>query len=257
VKGALLPISDAREVTTFLQRVPLAVDRGHFVEFVLGFPQKYLTSTPAAEVLKHYMLMESLRDKDVISSLSGERTLSKLCLVARDRRALFSRIAGALSSFDMDIMGAEAFANANSLVLDTFSFADPRRRFADDNERRRFQVLLEQVVVGKADVDGPLRERLAPVNRDLAATPLHVSFEAEAHPQFTAVAVSGPNHFGLLYLLSRCFAEGGYNIEIAYVETPDDQVRDQFFLTRAGEKLTPAMHDDVRRRIAALGDATP
>ncbi len=67
---ALRPIVEPREVGAFLQRVPLAVDRGHFIDFVLGFPHKYLAGTPAAEVLKHYVLMEALRDKAVISSLS-------------------------------------------------------------------------------------------------------------------------------------------------------------------------------------------
>jgi UTP:GlnB (protein PII) uridylyltransferase len=249
----LAPIIEAKEVAAFLQRVPLAVDRGHFVDFALGFPHKYLASTPAAEVLKHYMLMETLRDKAVISSLGREGSLSRLCLVARDRSALFSRIAGTLSTFDMDIVGAEAFANSNSRVLDTFTFADPRSRFADDSERRQFQVLLERVVEGQEDVAPRLSERLVAVHRALAADPLEVTFDDAAHPEATAVTVSGPNHFGLLYLLSRGFSEGGYNIEIAYVETPEDRVRDQFFLTRGGAKLTPDAQQDVRARIAGLG----
>jgi UTP:GlnB (protein PII) uridylyltransferase len=250
---ALLPIKDAREVAAFLQRVPLAVDRGHFVDFVLGFPHKYLATTPAAEVLKHYMLMEALRDKAVISSLSREGALSKVCLVARDRRALFSRLAGTLSSYGADIVGAEAFANANSMVLDVFTFVDPQKRFADDAERRQFQVSLERAVEGKDDVAPRLQERLDAVRRALVEQPLAVTFDDEVHPEATAVTVSGANHFGLLYLLSRMFAEGGYNIEIAYVETPDERVRDQFFLTRNGGKLTPDDQTELRTRIAALG----
>jgi [protein-PII] uridylyltransferase len=252
---ALLPITEAREATAFLQRVPLAVDRARFVDFVLGFPQKYLASTPAGEVLKHYMLMECLRDKAVISSLSRDGVLSKLCLVARDRRALFSRIAGALSSFGLDIVGAEAFANESSLVLDTFVFVDGQDQFADDARRRQFQVLLEEVVEGKTELDPLLASRLVPVRGALAADPLAVSIDPEAHPEATAVGVSGRDHFGLLYLLSRTLAEGGYNIEMAYIETPEERVRDVFYLTKDGAKLNPALQADVRRRIEGLGGA--
>jgi UTP:GlnB (protein PII) uridylyltransferase len=252
---ALLPIKDAREVAAFLQRVPLAVDRGHFVEFVLGFPHKYLAATPAAEVLKHYMLMEALREKAVISSLSSEGALAKLCLVARDRRALFSRLAGTLSSYGVDIVGAEAFANAKSMVLDTFTFVDPRRRFTDDAQRRQLQVSLEQAVEGKDDVAPRLHERLEPVQRALVDEPLSVTFDDDLHPEATAVTVSGRNHFGLLYLLARAFAEGNYNIEIAYVETPDERVRDQFFLTRGGARLEADDRADLRARVHALGQA--
>jgi UTP:GlnB (protein PII) uridylyltransferase len=249
--SALLPITDGREVAAFLQRVPLAVDRGHFAEFVLGFPHKYLAATPAPMVLKHYMLMESLRDKGVISSLSRDGALSKLILVARDRSALFARIAGTLSSFGADIVGAEAFANANSMVLDTFTFVDPQHRFSEDAARRQFQVLLEQVVEGKADVDSHLRERLDATAAALASDPLDVAFDGQVHPQATVVTVSGPNLFGLLYLLARTFAAGGYNIEMAYVETPEGRARDQFFVTHGGKKLTPPLEDDLRRRIGA------
>jgi UTP:GlnB (protein PII) uridylyltransferase len=252
---ALLPIIEAKEVTAFLQRVPVAVDRGRFADFVIGFPHKYLAATTATEVLKHYMLMECLRDKPVISSLSREGALVKLSLVTGDRRALFSRLAGALSSFDMDIVNAEAFANASGFVLDTFLFADPRGRFADDTERRRFQVVLEEVVEGKLDLATGLLPRLVPVRAALREQPLQIDFDGAALPDATLVTVSGANHFGLLFLVSGSFAEGGYNIELAYVETPEGRVRDQFYLTKDGGKLTPPMQDDLRARIGRLGDA--
>jgi UTP:GlnB (protein PII) uridylyltransferase len=252
---ALLPITEAKEAAAFLQRVPLTVDRPRFVDFVLGFPHKYLASTPAGEVLKHYMLMQCLRDKPVISSLSQDGVLSKLCLVARDRRALFSRIAGTLSSFGLDIVGAEAFANESSLVLDTFAFVDGQDQFADDTRRRQFQVVLEEVVEGKTDLAPLLAERLLPVRRALVADPLAVSFDSGAHPDATAVGVAGRDHFGLLYLLSRSLSEGGYDIEMAYIETPEERVRDVFYLTKDGAKLTPALEADVRARIAGLGGA--
>jgi UTP:GlnB (protein PII) uridylyltransferase len=250
LERALLPITDAREVTAFLQRVPLAVDRGHFADFVLGFPQKHLSTTTAAEALKHYMLMESLRDKPVISSLSRDGVLSKLCLVARDRSALFSRIAGTLSSVGMDIVGAEAFANANAFVLDTFTFVDGSNRFADDAQRRQFQVLLEEVVEGKAEISESLASRLAETRALLAAEPLGVTFDAESYPEATALTITGADHFGLLYLVTRALSEGGYNIEMAYIETPGGRVRDIFYLTRGGEKLTGEMQGDLAVRIA-------
>jgi len=208
---ALLPITEPREVAAFLQRVPLAVDRGRFSDFVMGFPQRYLAATAAAEVLKHFMLMEALRDKAVISSVSREGMLSKLLLVARDRSALFSRIAGTLSSFGLDIVGAEAFANANQLVLDTFTFVDSGESLADDGQRRQFQVLLEEVVEGKVDLAPQLEDRLVPVRRDLAREALEVTFDDDAHPDATAVGIKGRDHFGLLYLVTRSFAQGGYN----------------------------------------------
>jgi len=46
-----------------------------------------------------------------------------LTIVARDRPSLFASLAGAITSFGMDILKAEAFSNVNGLILDTFVFA--------------------------------------------------------------------------------------------------------------------------------------
>ena len=68
--------------------------------------------------------------------------------MARDRGYLFSRIAGCLSGYGMSIVGAEAFGNANAMVLDTFRFADPQGAFEADPARRAFPHLLEDVMLG-------------------------------------------------------------------------------------------------------------
>ena len=95
---------------------------------------------------------------------------------------------------------------------------------------------------------------MAFVRAALRDEPLHVRFDGEVHPEATAVIVSGANYFGLLYLISRGLAEGGCNIEMAYVETPEGRVRDQFYLTKDGGKLTPSIQDDLRARLGRLSE---
>jgi hypothetical protein len=123
-----LPITEEAEVKAFLRTVPLVLDGERFTRFVLGFPHKYLSTTSPVDVVKHYSLMESLGSRAVISSLAREARLWKMCVVARDRSSLFSRIAGTLTCYGVNIVAAEAFANAHALVLDTFSFADTEGR---------------------------------------------------------------------------------------------------------------------------------
>ena len=117
-----LPITEPEEIVALLDELPLAVDRDSFVGFVRGFPRGYLVNTPRLEIVKHYLLRQNLGDKQVISSLSPQNGFWRLLLLTRDRRKLFSRITGTLSCFGMDISLAEAFSNANSMVLDTFMF---------------------------------------------------------------------------------------------------------------------------------------
>jgi [protein-PII] uridylyltransferase len=247
-----LPIEDPAEVQAFLRDLPLALDRS-FVRFVLGFPRKYLAGTPRTEIVKHYGLMASLGARPVISSLARDGELWKLSLITRDRQFLFARIAGALSSSGMNIVAAEAFANASEVVLDTFRFSDDERRFDDDAERRKFQAFLEDAVVGKVELEPLLRPRLERLEPAPAET-LGVQVDGDSHPTATRLRLDCRDRFGLLYLVSRTISEAGCDIEMASVQTPGQRVHDEFYITRAGRKLETPEEADLAARLARLAD---
>ena len=240
----------AAEVEAFLKSLPFSMDRAGFLRFALGFPRRYLETTPPTEVVRHYALMESLGGRAVISSIAREEDVWKLSIVARDRRALFSRIAGALSCFGMNIVAAEAFANASSLILDTFRFADWNDAFRDAGERRRFQVFLEDVVEGKADVEAELAKH--PEAASLQKGPLTLAWSDAAHLGATRLAVGGRDRFALLYRLSRAISDAGLDIEMAYIDTSGEEVLDEFFLTREGARLTADEQSRLDARLRAL-----
>src|SRR5574341_2315409 len=157
---SVLPIATREEVEAFLRRLPLAVDRARFTEMVLGFPRRYLETTPGVEVVRHFALMSSLGSRPLVSSVARDRGAWRICVVARDRRYLFARLAGSLSCFGMNLLSAGAFANANSLVLDTFSCEDREGYLETPEHRRGLQAFLEGVVSGSIDLEERLRERL-------------------------------------------------------------------------------------------------
>ena len=253
IHSSLLPITDVSEVEALLEELPIAVQGERFTRFVLGFPRKYLISTPRAEIVKHYLLVESLADRPVISSLAKEGALWKLCLVTGDRKFLFSRLAGTLSYFGMHIVTAEAFANVNSLVLDTFHFADRKSYFAETNPRQNFQHFLEEAVQGKTDLESLLKTRLNQVSIP-DNEGLQVELDNHIHPSATRLILDCPDHFGLLYLVSRCISEEGHDIEMAYVETPGNRAYDCFYLSHRGGKLSESMQRELRTRLKHLGE---
>lgn len=253
-----LPVTEPQEVRDFLARLPLAVDREHFTRFCLGFPRRYLATTSPVEIVKHYALVESLGSRAAISSLSREAELWKMCLLARDRTFLFTSIAGTLSLFGINVVGAEAFANRNAIILDTFTFQDVEKRLEDGAERRRFQAFVEEVAEGKRDLHAELQDRRrssATVSRALA-----VAWDDEAHPFATLLKVRGQDRFGLLYDLSRVLSEAGCSIEIAHIETVGGSVRDDFFLTLGAHKLDAETKAGLTAGLIAVGrdeSATP
>ena len=246
------PIVDPAEVAAFLRGLPLAMDPG-FTRFVLGFPRKYLAETPRAEVVKHFALAGSLGAKEVISSLApAEAALWKLSVITRDRRFLFARIAGALSSSGMDIVAAEAFANASAVVLDTFWFRDEEGLFADHGLRRRFQVFLEEAVEGKADLAALLKERFARRSIAPSVDRFEVTMEDEPALGATRLRLSGPDRFGLLHLFTLRLSEAGADIVLATIATDAGCVRDEFLLTRDGQLLGAEGRAEVERALGSL-----
>ena len=249
----LLPLASADDVRGFARRLPVALDEQAFAELVLGFPRRYLDTTPGLEVLRHYGLMNALGSRAVISSLARSESGYRLCVVARDRHFLFARIAGSLSCFGLDIAGAEAFANANALVLDTFDCVDATGRLEAQEERRALQALLERVVAGQTQLAPLLRERIPYFST--AIDGLELDFDDVAHPRATRLRLRAHDRVALLYLVCHTISALGFDIEMAYVATAGGLAQDDFYLTRSGARLSALDRDALKT--ALFERATP
>ena len=83
-----------------------------------------------------------------------------MALPTPDRPGIFASIAGALSSFGMNILKAEAFANTRGEILDTFRFADPKRNLElNPTEAARLRLTIDKVDTGRTDVTTLLSTR--------------------------------------------------------------------------------------------------
>ena len=245
VEDLYLPVSDPVEIERVLVDFPAVVDRTSFVEFVQGFPRRYLVQTPKVEVVKHYLLAQALSGRKIITSLAEEKGRWKLSVVTRDRSFLFSQISGTLSCFGMNIVAAEAFANAHGIVLDTFYFDDRASRFQDTAERQVFQNLLEDIVSGVSDLE-PMLENLWPDIAFWQEERLEVHFDNEVVRSSTLMGLRCRDRFGLLYLITHFLSERGYSIEMAYIRTEDHEADDEFYLTIEGKKLETKHFDELR-----------
>ncbi len=242
-----LPITDEREVKAFLSRVPLLVERERFTRFVLGFPHHYLKATPPVEIVRHFGLVSALGKRPVASSLAREGTLWRLVVVAADRSFLFSLIAGSLTVFGANIVAAEAFGNTESVVLDTFTLSDTEQRFERHEEGRLFQAFLERAIEGRVDLEKELAAKGGRVH-----VPLTFEWSDDAHPFATELRITGPDAFGLLHAISRRLSTAGCSIELAHIVTRDGLIRDAFYLTAGGARLTPELRGNVEASLREL-----
>jgi [protein-PII] uridylyltransferase len=224
------------------------------VNFYLeGFPQRYLqTRTP--EVLRTHVELAWRLEEDAAGIELDFRYapgLSEISLITRDRPMLFASMAGALAGWGMNIVTADAFANAHGIVVDSFRFSDTFQTLElNESERVRFVASVRDVMAGKADLEVLLASRRR--GRRKAAkmrVESRVDFDDFASSHSTLLQVVAQDTPGLLRALSLTLAEQECNIDVALVDTEGEMAIDVFYVTRSGSKLDAAEQVTLRARL--------
>lgn len=171
-----------------------------------------------------------------------------LRIASRDRRGLFSLIAGTLALHGLDVVGADAFTAADGTAVDEFKIlrvqgGSPNWPKVDHD--------LRGVVTGDVDIDARLEHRIrnhGRGRRPIAAAParFEVLVSNDASDSTTMIDVRAPDGPAVLYRLSHALAGAGYDIRSAKVVTLGHEVVDVFYVQSLAGQVPVADHDDVR-----------
>ncbi|HUA21564.1 MAG TPA: HD domain-containing protein [Bryobacteraceae bacterium] len=236
--------------TERIQNVPKELPEP--AEFIRGFPVRYLRTHTPEQIRSHIELHELSRATGVAAQIEAASGVYRATIVARDRPALFAALAGAISSFGMDIVKAEAFSNAQGLILDTFLFADPGRTLElNPPENDRLRETLEQVALGRQSVEQLLRGR--PLRRPSKRTvPTQVYFDGAACETATLVEIVTEDRPRLLYDLAAAFSAAGCNIDVVLIDTEGRKAIDVFYVAAEGRKLTTAAQARIEQTLLTV-----
>jgi [protein-PII] uridylyltransferase len=218
-------------------------------EFIEGFPTRYLR-TRSGEVEAHVRLYAESRPTGVAVRLERIEGAHRLTVIARDMPYLFASLAGAISSFGLNILKAEAFSNSRNVVLDTFVFADTKRALeSNPQEAERLQDLIRRVALGKTETRRLLRE---PARAERKRAPhSRVRFDAEACETATLVEIETDDRIGLLFSLATAFSTAGCNIDLVLIDTQANRAIDVFYVSRDGSKLTADFQARLEEKLIA------
>jgi [protein-PII] uridylyltransferase len=221
--------------------------------FVEGLPTRYLR-THTREEMEHHLELHKRAEKDgvAIEILDQDGTYS-MTVLTRDRPGLFASLCGALASFGMNIVKAEAASNAAGSILDLLRFTDPMRTL-ELNPSEIDQVLytVKSVVNGSIDVTDLLKRRRAPPRpRREAKIAATVRFDNQASDFCTLIDFIGEDRPGLLYDLASALSRAGCNIDVLLIDTQAHKAIDVFYVSRDGKKLDQdtqnRLHDELVR----------
>ena len=220
----------------------------HRAVFLEGLPVRYLRTHLDSEIDGHVELARQLESRPVAIEIAHQRGAYHLTLLTRDRPGLFAAVAGAISSFGLSIVKAEAFSNAQGIVVDTFAFSDPHRTLElNPSEVDRLRGIVRRVVEGKQDASKLLRGRPKPLLPSRAARlKPRVVLNNDASDSATLIEIVAEDRAGLLYDLARAISDAGCNIEVVLIDTEAHKALDVFYVTSKGGKLDDGLQDRLK-----------
>jgi [protein-PII] uridylyltransferase len=220
--------------------------------FLKGFPVRYLRSHSPAQIEEHMRLYEESRPTGVAVQLDRIEGAYRLTVIARDMPALFASFAGAISSFGLNILKAEALSNTRGTILDTFVFADPQRTLdLNPSESERLLDLIRRVALGKTDGQRLLRSR-AQADPKKRSSPPQVHFDSDACDTATLVEIVAEDRPGLLYNLATVFSSTACNIDVVLIDTKGQRAIDVFYVAHDGQKLSPELQATLKEKLLAV-----
>lgn len=225
----------------------------HRDSFLKGLPVRYLRTHSEEEIQLHFELEARRKSAEIAMDLRKTEGGYRMTVLAKDRMYLFASVAGALSSFGMNILKAEAFANQQGTILDTFVFEDPGRTLElNPQEMERLEITVERVLLGRLDVKGLLKQRPRRATPGKQSIHPRVTFDPDISEASTLIEVVAEDRPGLLYQLASALSEEGLNIDLVLVDTEAHKAIDVFYVSRGGSKLDAVQAERLRQTLLAV-----
>ena len=232
-------------------------DGGTLARWCAGLPDRYFAAFTPSAIARHVRLSRARGGKEVATSVTAKRRqgVSEVVVVATDAPGLLARIAGVMLANRLDVVGAQIHSRAAQGIsdageaIDVFLVKDRYGRAvaASDVRWRRVEADLAAVLGGRETVEElvasrrdkqTLRQRVTPL------IPTEIEIDNEVAADFTVIDVFTQDRLGVLYAITRTFAELGLDIYLSKVATEAERVADVFYVR---DRATGAKIDDEHR----------
>lgn len=169
-----------------------------------------------------------------------------ITVIAPDTRGLFSRVAGVLALHGLEVRSADAAAE-HTMAIERFRVTS---RFGPVIAWDRVMAQVHAALDHRFAIEARLAERIRtyqpgePVPR---LPPPAVRFDDAASVTATVIEVHAPDRLGLLYRVTRAFAEFDLDVRVAKVQTLGHMVVDVFYVTHLDGSLVTS--EELRREL--------
>lgn len=238
---------------------PLSMPREELELLFDQMSPRYLLYTPAKDILRHIDLHLRLGQADFVleaQTLPGTdyRTVA---VCAKDRPGLFSKISGAFTLNNLDILDAQIHTWRNRIALDIFKVKAPPDTLFEDEAWARVRKDLYSALNGELNLELVLDEKLRAYQssgKSTASRPDKIVVDNSGSDFFTIIEVYTYDFPGLLYKITDALFRCNLDVWIAKIATKVDQVVDVFYVRDFdGQKVADSEQvGAIRKRIGRV-----
>jgi len=193
----------------------------------------------------------------------ADRGYAILKVCTWDRAGLFSKIAGALTAAELNILGARIFSRSDGIIFDTFFVAEARTGALPGKEiRAKCEALVKSALTTNLDLGSLINQQKAdrPLYQYLEGEriPTIIRFDNSASDTHTIIDVETEDRVGLLYTLSRTISELGLDIATSKISTEKGAALDSFYVRQMHDgkivdvDRAKAVEDELRAAVLSL-----
>jgi len=201
--------------------------------FLLRMPRGYVLTVPVDRVPIHHRLLAPAVGSHEVRTHATEGSRAdayELVVIAADRPGLLSMIAGALSLAGLSILTAQVFTTDDAVAVDLFEIEGVFEPEVGEERWREFRMTLRKAIEGRLSLDHRVREKRLSYPEPPTRVPVRVEVDNEASDFFTVIEVGAPDRLGLLFDITRTFAELQLDVHLAKVATFGGRVVDAFYV---------------------------
>lgn len=230
---------------------PAEVDR-----FLVRMPRAYYLSLPAERIAEHFSLTRPPVGAIEVRTLTGPGARAGshgLTVVAADRPGLLSMIAGSLALVGLSILSAQAYTTEDGAAVDVFDVEGVFEADVGEERWRELRSTLRRAIEGRLSLPYRVQEKRERYPAPRGDAPVRVSVDNGSSDFFTVIEVGASDRIGLLFDITRTFADLQLDVHLAKVATYGERVIDAFYVRdQLGRKLEDAEHiEELERALRA------
>jgi len=205
--------------------------------FIAHFPPYQLV--PISELLADTGFMDNQTDFAVGHFIDHERCDTMMVIAAKERPALFVKLASVIAAGQINVVAAHAFSLGDDKILDVFHIQNREKQpLVEPQDLDKLQNRIKTMLQN----DTPLEAPKTPTIRSnvlMQRVPVRVRTLPLASFSQTAIEVTAADRAGLLAALTYEITRAGFTTNGAFISSFGERIVDVFFIQDNGNQLSP------------------